>query len=45
MIFSGGKQPAVYVSVSMGMQGKRLMAVFEDDRKYFGLLGLVYGGV
>ena len=27
------------------MQGKRLMSVFEDDRKYFGLLGLDCGGV
>ena len=27
------------------MQGKRLMLVFEDERKYFGLLGLDCGGV
>ena len=27
------------------MQGKRLVAVFEDDRKYFGFLGLGCGGV
>jgi len=29
----------------MEMQGKRPMAVFEDGRKYFGLLGLSCGGV
>ena len=29
MIFSGGKRPVLYIGVSTGMQGKRLMAVFR----------------
>ena len=29
VIFSGGKRSVLYIGVSMGMQGKRLMAVFR----------------
>ena len=46
MIFSSGKRlQYVYISMSVGMQGKLLMVAFEDDRKYFELLGVSCGGV
>ena len=48
MRFREGGRGSIYIYRSgYGdvMQGKRLVAVFEDDRKYFGSLGLGCGGV
>ena len=40
VVFSGGKRSVLYIGVSMGMQGKRLMAVFGRRWEVFWFVGV-----